>query len=156
MGERQDIKLPATLELKLQPGIKIGGTIRDEAGKPIAGANVELSMPITWPRAASRVFTLTEMKTDSAGRWQFDGAPSDTTHLSVRVKHPHYLPGAAQTTGRLDRSNEVRVLKQGLRVEGDVLDEKQNPIQGALAALGVDRFGAVILIRTVTKRDTSY
>jgi beta-lactamase regulating signal transducer with metallopeptidase domain/thiol-disulfide isomerase/thioredoxin len=142
MGDRQDIDLPSGLNLTLEEGIKIGGTIRDEAGQPVVAAEVELSMPITWPRSASHVFTLATLKTDADGRWQFDGAPIDAVNVSVRVRHADFMPGAAQAAGSLTSSDQVLVLKRGLTVEGVVVDDEQKPIKGALAALGADRFGS--------------
>jgi beta-lactamase regulating signal transducer with metallopeptidase domain/thiol-disulfide isomerase/thioredoxin len=139
MGDHENVELPATLDLRFQPGQLIGGIVRDETGQPVANGSVELSMPITWPRRPGYVFTVAEMKTDAAGRWKFDGAPADVSSLSLRAKRSGYMPASMSATRSMDN---VLTLKKGLQIEGEVVDRELKPIKGARAALGFDRFGS--------------
>jgi beta-lactamase regulating signal transducer with metallopeptidase domain/thiol-disulfide isomerase/thioredoxin len=138
-SDRNEVQLPETLELKFQPGNRIGGVARDEAGEPIAGASVELHMPVTWPKLQSYVFTMAELTTDESGRWEFDGAPPDAGSIGITVQHPNYL--LVRTRATLGADNAA-VLKQGLSIVGNVLDRNLQPVVAAKAALGVDRFGS--------------
>ena len=46
-GKLQPVDLPATEELRFEPGTTIGGIVNDAAGHPIAGAAVTISFPPT-------------------------------------------------------------------------------------------------------------
>lgn len=138
---RSDVKsvqLQQRLDLKLPRGLRIKGRVENESGIPIPAAEVELSMPVTWPGLAYYVFTAAELKTDEEGRWEWDGAPEDTGSMSIRVKHPDYIRGA---TAASRGSGNIVVLKSGLEVRGRVVDRDGNPVEGATAQLGLDRFG---------------
>ena len=137
-SERRAIDLPERLDLRFEEGGKIGGVVQDEGGKPIVGATIDLSMPITWPRLAHYVFRAGEMKTDENGRWEWDSAPKSKGNLSMTVTHPDYLRSGASTAAGMEN---VVVLRQGLRVTGRVLDSEGDPVEGAVAQLGLDRFG---------------
>jgi hypothetical protein len=137
--DRTEVELAPKLELKFQPGQTIGGTVRDEAGEPIAGARVEFTMPVTWPQLQSHVFTMATLQTDEAGRWQFDGAPADAASVSITVEHPDYLAARAQATASMDN---MAVMKQGPSVAGNVMDQNLEPVVGAKVLLGFSRFGS--------------
>ena len=46
-GDHQVIKFPEEKVIRLQPATTIGGVVQDAAGKPIAGAEVEITYPAT-------------------------------------------------------------------------------------------------------------
>jgi beta-lactamase regulating signal transducer with metallopeptidase domain/thiol-disulfide isomerase/thioredoxin/uncharacterized GH25 family protein len=139
IDDRRDIELPPLVELRFQPGQTIGGVVQDEAGKPLADASIEITMPIDWPKLRAHVFTAAELKTDRRGRWQWDGAPVDLGKVSIAVGHLGYMKAWHQ----VDKSkNMVVVLKQGLQVSGSVVDHDLKPVAGASVALGLDRFGS--------------
>jgi beta-lactamase regulating signal transducer with metallopeptidase domain/peroxiredoxin len=137
-SESTKIELPKTLELILTDGQLVGGQVVDADGKPIANVDVNISMPITWPQLDSWVFTAVELTTDEEGRWQWEGSPQDTQSLSVRAEHPDFMKGGLQVS--LGKEN-VLTLKQGLQVQGKILDASGKPIKGAAVRLGFDRFG---------------
>ena len=136
-SEQKKIELPARLELLFDEGTETGGIVVDESGKPIEGASVSLSMPITWPKLANYVFTPASFTTGQDGRWTWDSAPVDI-RISMRVSHPDYL--RAGESVKVTGENRV-VLKQGIFVRGTVLDPDGKPVEGAIAQLGFDRFG---------------
>ena len=137
-GDARPVELPARLDFKLASGFRIEGTVEGESGRPIAGASVDLTMPITWPRLASHVFTAAELTTDAEGRWMWDGAPEDPAIVSIRVTHSDYR--RAMISAARGEANNV-TLKQGLQVTGRVIDLEGKPISGATARLGFNRFG---------------
>ena len=136
-SDSSPIAMPRELNLQLVPGKTIHGIVKNEAGEPIEKATVEISMPITWPKLASYVFTAAELKTDAEGRWQWNGAPAAGSELSVRVSHRDYL----KSWGERGTEEQVTILKRGLIVTGIVTDSSGNPVRGATARLGFDRFG---------------
>lgn len=136
--EVKEVELPKSLMLQLADGLPISGRVEDEAGQPIAGAQVRLTMPITSPKRDSWVFTAAELTTDQEGRWKWDGAPKKAGSISVRVDHPDFMKGnlsASQGAGN------VAILKRGLQVQGRVVDSKGTPVSGAKVQLGFDHFG---------------
>lgn len=137
-SERRAIELQDIINLEFQHGQEIGGIVRDEQGEPIQGASVTVRMPVDWPKLDNWVFTASEQVTDGEGRWQWDGAPKDLGRASISIEHPYYLPGRATASPGLDT---VTVLEKGLQVTGRVVTTDGEPIAGAIARLGLDRFG---------------
>jgi peroxiredoxin len=139
------IELPDAIDISMAAGHPIGGVVKNEAGEPIAAAEVRLSMPITWPRDDNFYFTVATLATDNQGRWQFDGAPADQPNVHVNVRHPDYIPlGIA---GSLSNEN-VYVLKQGPTVRGDIVDEQGKPVGFARVLLGDSRFHSNRVVAT--------
>jgi beta-lactamase regulating signal transducer with metallopeptidase domain/thiol-disulfide isomerase/thioredoxin len=133
------IEMPERLDLQFAAGQTVGGVVQDENGAPIAGAHVEITMPLTWPELDNWVFNAAELTTDDAGRWTWPSAPPDFGTLGVRLKHPDFMDGygTASADGKA-----IAVLKRGLEVAGRVVDTEGKPIAGATARLGFDRFGS--------------
>jgi beta-lactamase regulating signal transducer with metallopeptidase domain/thiol-disulfide isomerase/thioredoxin/DNA-binding beta-propeller fold protein YncE len=138
-ADRSEVTLPARLDLRFHAGEQIGGVVHDEAGQPVPNVKMELTMPVTWPDLANHVFDIAELRTDEAGRWQFDRAPPDVASVHISVEHPDYINAGARPVRGI---NNILVLKQGLRVAGYIMDRDLKPIPGAKAALGFDRFGS--------------
>src|SRR5262249_20830911 len=74
-NDPRDVKLPPRVDLRFDPGITIGGPVKDAAGRPISGATVDLKLPVTWPAYERFFFSAMDLKTDEMGRWRWDGAP---------------------------------------------------------------------------------
>ncbi len=87
----REITPPAELKLQFEPAANIGGIVQDEAGKPIAKAKVQLSLPATSSENGNLVFTVATLITDAEGRWQCDTTPVDLQSLSLYITHPDYL-----------------------------------------------------------------
>ncbi|HVA46847.1 MAG TPA: carboxypeptidase regulatory-like domain-containing protein [Pirellulales bacterium] len=137
-GEQQKIEMPARIDLRFDEGTQIGGMVEDEKGRPIAGASLDVSMPVTWPKLANYMFTAATLNTDADGHWTWDDAPADIGAVGIRVEHADYLSG--YSTANRGLSN-VAVLKQGLQVAGQVVDRDGKAVAGAQARLGFSRFG---------------
>jgi beta-lactamase regulating signal transducer with metallopeptidase domain/peroxiredoxin len=138
-SELRAIELPEQLEMRFQPGVVVGGIVRDKLGQPIAGAKVAMRMPVTSPRLANYVFTAAELTTDKDGRWQWSSAPVDLASVGMSVEHSDYRPAG----GRIVKDGEsIVVLDQGISIKGRALDRDGKPIKFALARLGFDHFGS--------------
>jgi len=137
-SDHRAIALPRQLDLRFQRGSPIGGIVQDESAQPIAGAEVALTMPITWPLLANHVFTAASFKTDEKGRWHWPDAPADIAKVSIRASYPGYIRAGTRASKSMDN---LVVLKRGLQVTGRVLDAEGKPIAGALVRFGFDRFG---------------
>lgn len=131
------IQLPELQPVELETAVTIAGRIVDEQGQPIAGATVDISMPITWPKVNNYYFNLGTAVTDDDGQWKFENAPEDMSRSSIRVEHPEYLRNYVR--GSKDLSTTT--LKRGLTIAGRVLDAKGDPLAAARVRHGNDRFG---------------
>ncbi len=135
--DRRPIELPKAQEFRYEAGTTIGGIVKDEAGRPIAGAKLSIMAPVR--EKDNFHHSLGFPKTDAEGRWRLDEAPGILASVSVRVEHPDYRPGWAEASRDLDA---VAVLKKGLSVKGRVLDLEGRPIAGASAVIGHDVWGS--------------
>jgi protocatechuate 3,4-dioxygenase beta subunit len=136
-GDQNRIALPKELEIKLQPGFKVGGMVQDEKGLPIAGARVNLYMPSALPRSGYS-FSLATLTTDRMGQWSFDNAPKDLSNVNANITHAEYLsPDSNRITLG---TNNIHILKQGPSVRGSVVDEDGKPVTFARVLVGDSRY----------------
>ncbi len=135
-GKHKSLDLPERLDLAMSEGRSIGGRVEDEQEEPVAGAEVDLTMPVSWARGDDAIFSAAELKTDENGRWSWDAAPEDAGKVTIRVSHPDYRPGRISAS---PHSDNLVVLKRGLKVSGRVTDSEGNPVVGATALLGFGR-----------------
>lgn len=141
--------VPASFVLKLGSGIGIGGTVVDSGDNPIVDAKVQLSRFWTGGEEmnkrgeqsdfASRTFT-----TDSQGRWQAKGVPTDLLNrISVSASHPDYVSTRLTVSANAAEEAKLRegthriVLQQGLLVPGRVVDDQDKPISEARVWAGM-------------------
>lgn len=136
-GTSHPIEIPAEKELRLARGTTIGGIVRDEDGKPIAGASIEVSMPAIETNVPALSFGLDRLKTGADGRWQVDIAPPDLSNVSVTVRRDGYMQGGSMASRDLD--SEI-ALKKGFGLAGRVLDEEGRPIAGAVVIAGLSLY----------------
>jgi outer membrane lipoprotein-sorting protein len=99
--EQLDEDPPDAYTIKLTTGTLIGGVVKDEEGRPIVGAKVEVMM--AHDPAANRKRTcftawLAEgddaRTTDVEGRWTLDNVPAGDVKLTLKVSHPDYQSDA--------------------------------------------------------------
>ena len=129
----KSVQLPASKELRLQPGTVIGGIVKDEGDKPIAGATIIRSMPLTEWEGSWVEWRFNGPMTDEQGRWRMDDAPAKLADVHVEIVHPKYHTGGGPVSRNLD---SVFVLKKGYTVKGRVVDASSRPVRGAKAVIG--------------------
>jgi RNA polymerase sigma factor (sigma-70 family) len=140
---RAAVPVPREHTLRLEPASTIGGTIRDEQDQPIAGAEVRLAIPVSGnPKPGEPQVDLNNFRTqtDAEGRWKCDLVPARLELLSITVEHPDYVvehnpfsrrTESPQTFADLEAGRAMLVLKEGLTLEGRVIDRDGRPIAGA-------------------------
>ncbi len=147
---------PKSYTEELEPGLPIGGFVRDEDGKPIAGALVtaalaqgkrdvpDLDFPNGGDVRVGAAFPHLTVTTDTQGRWRCSILPADAdqgTRLWLFVKHPGYVSDTGLYSRRLSLKTAramtgALVMKTGLTVAGMVHDGKGRFVAGAKVTLG--------------------
>jgi uncharacterized GH25 family protein len=150
------LRLPAQYEMDLETGSPISGRIQGDAGQPIEGAQVEVS--IFGPRTSVASFSnhydifFHTAKSDAQGRWKLDRFPEALDGLSLRVTHPDYQAttdyGSSDYTmvtqqplGSLRDGTSVIVLKRGSLLSGQIFGADGKPLAGARLVMGKDIWG---------------
>ncbi|MCE5229069.1 M56 family metallopeptidase [bacterium] len=147
-SQRATDPVPAEYTFRLEKGITIGGVVKDEKGKPVEGASVEIFVQQTpyegrrdWPRGDDVV------KTDADGRWEFKRMSPTRSLNDVQVTHPDYASSEGYNIGnerlypQLRAGTAVVVMKKGVALDGLVVDAKTGrPIKAAKVMWMVDRF----------------
>lgn len=119
-------QIPSEITFKFPEGTTVGGIVKDESGKPIAGVKIEAQRAVDLEIDGLRVdgrpvkrpvlaLGLTEgvntvATTDSRGRWKLTGIPAKVEIL-LKVSHPDYVSDSEY--GGLQ--NEQSVTTQSLR-----------------------------------------
>ncbi|MEN6497446.1 MAG: carboxypeptidase regulatory-like domain-containing protein, partial [Thermoguttaceae bacterium] len=153
---------PAEFAFTFEQGRTIGGVVRDEQGKPIAGVQIDASIIISPKYAQSRIDVgLSPLTTDAQGRWHLDHVPQRIDEIWIRFVHPDYVTEGyprvvrGDEMQRIESRTAVTVMKRGVPVSGTVTDPAGRPVANALVALGKDRFGSGFLT-TRTDREGRY
>lgn len=117
------------IECTLSPTPIVTGIVRDEAGNPLAGVQVQA----TWSRSLSS-FTAEE-RSDASGMFEITGYPSLTERDTVVVFVARDLErNLAQALDIDERVGPLDLkLKPGVVVAGTVLDQEGKPVRGASA-----------------------
>jgi beta-lactamase regulating signal transducer with metallopeptidase domain len=121
-------RLPAVKVLRFVPGVAIGGVVKDETGKPVAGAKITVNASPTESEGSPHNLSLADIATDAQGRWRVDDAPTDLAGVIVSVQAARFLRVDGPPSRNLDA---VSVLKRGFTVKGRVLDTQGKPVAGA-------------------------
>ncbi len=127
--------LPPDFTFKLEPATSIGGIVQDEQGQPIPGVSV--SIGLGWSNmggATEEVYSFggDRVLTDANGRWRSDQVPADLSRVYVGFTHPDYFARTSQPPAeKLRDMTGVTVMKKGLVLEGIVLGDNDQPIEGA-------------------------
>ena len=148
------MKRSGEVTVRIRPRTTAGGRIVDKQGKPIAGAEVQVSSrPFDGPFRESghgepvwSGFYLDAAKTDADGRWRVEGVADDPQiPLSLRVSHGGYATGwsaerlkeeAGISAAMLLDETAVLSFDRSLAVEGRVTDPDGKPIDDAIVVCG--------------------
>ena len=115
------------LDLRLREGLSLSGAVQDPGGKPLAGIEVRLSMPVNnWPSALDRTLT------DAQGAFNFKGLPQgEDCSLYVNI------PLSSSSVG-------------GFTIVGSAVIPRTNPVPSS----GVSTGGYGLARATLTAKDT--
>ena len=136
-------KIPESYTLAMERGSTIGGSVRDEQGRPIEGARV---LPEIGISMGSEVVGA---RTDARGRWLSDALADSVgpgVKVELRVTHPdHVTLGQVITAEEARAQATVQVMKTGGSVSGTVLSPTGRPVAGATVVVmyrhGDGKFG---------------
>jgi RNA polymerase sigma factor (sigma-70 family) len=135
-----DQPVPASHTVALERGVAIGGGVRDEQGRPIAGAQIRLWTAFVRRPDVREQFPLRDSGfvaavTDEQGRWRSEALPASAAareRFSLSTIHPDYTSLQQEMTAEaLRTSAAVAVLKTGRTLSGTVLSPTGRPIEGA-------------------------
>ncbi len=132
--------LPERHVMKMPPTQTIGGVVEDEAGEPIADAQVRIQAHLEETGGVASVSR--SILTDQRGRWRIDEVPAEAEVVSLGFKHRDYISDT--WANRQIRGDELSSLhdrmhtatmKKGLAVSGRVLDDQGRPVSRAAVIL---------------------
>jgi len=126
--------MPSEYTMQLERGSTIAGVVVNEAGHPVAGAEIQFDGPGNDMSLAENIQfgPDTKTKTDASGHWSCNLIPQNLEELSLLVTHEDYtetklkVRPAAPDAGKL-----VITLPAGFSVSGLVQDSDAKPIEGA-------------------------
>ena len=114
------------------PRVRLGGTVVDEAGNPVANACIELMYP-----AASGMLASSVAGSDASGHWS-RLVPERPRRIDARIVHPEFVPTVVAGNDRipslesmLSGTSEI-VLHRGTKVTGTVVDPEGKPVPDVL------------------------
>ena len=125
----------AQLLVRLERGLCLRGTVRDEAGQPIAGAHLRATVEASGSSPESSSAT-----SDASGRFEICGM-SATAGCILEVHAPGFAIQARDDVAvHEDLPNSVEVvLERGRTIAGVVLDADGAPVHGAFLSLMSER-----------------
>ncbi len=140
--------IPTNLVAKMEKGVSIGGTVKNDNGEPVPGARVifsGISSAETDDRARSVIAPNYHVeRTDAEGHWHYGEAPRDFERLTFRVVHPDFFPTLFAAEGALGDTTikilpkadflagkAAMILGHGLELLGKVVDPNGKPIADA-------------------------
>jgi beta-lactamase regulating signal transducer with metallopeptidase domain len=128
-------------KFRLTPGIKIGGRVVDQTGKPVVGARVSAECPEDKSiDVGVNVFDRTT-RTSADGRWELSGAPADLQRLGLRLRHAADADDelsfavSAEQYANLKALEDVRALPSTPSLSGVVVDPSGKPVVDAMVLL---------------------
>jgi thiol-disulfide isomerase/thioredoxin/uncharacterized GH25 family protein len=146
--------VPQRFTFAIEKAQKIGGRVVDDAGKPIADANVIVSVSKKYAGSEQRVgISWKRVTTDAQGVWSLDGVPAEPTQVKLAVydlghlSSMHFETEPYTPLKNLFDSKAKHVLTSGTPVDVTVLKPDGAPAPGARVFVGrslhvVNKFAA--------------
>ena len=143
--------LPTDKTIRMKKGVVLRGTIVDDKGQPVEGADVDMSVPAT-ETIDDMHFGMHETTTKKDGRFVLDAVPETFQGMGISVNHPNFVT----TRFDLKAGDETYALNPGFQVAGRVVDKATGkPVAKANVQSGEDRFGTSYP-RTTTDENGEY
>ena len=158
---------PAEYTLRLDPVSSIGGKVVDDAGKPIAGANVEIYVNGTMENVGSLFvegpWTNRAVVTAADGTWHFDRIPLHADSIRVAAWDYQHLDGGYfflkpyTPVAALRDKTAIITLARGVPVTGTVVNPfSGNPVPHATISFGADPSASNKIPPITTKDDGTF
>jgi thiol-disulfide isomerase/thioredoxin len=155
-GIWQSGNIPGEITYRLTVGrATIQGVVLDQAGQPVAGAEVRFINYGTDNTSGDQVSLPAESgRTDAAGHWSIQGLPENYQDFGVTVTHPDFpqaqffadgpgkrgYQGNHVSTADFFSGKAVLKLSSGYKLSGTVRDEAGRPLTNAMVFAGFDRY----------------
>ncbi len=140
--------IPATYTLKMEHGTPIGGKVVDDAGAPIAGAGVVITLRNPTPadgNYAHERFDISyeDAKSGDDGTWTYAGAPAEFDSVELGAWDYHHASGDFYQFKKFSASQArdgsiALVIPRGVPIEGVVTGADDKPLAGASVNYGGD------------------
>jgi beta-lactamase regulating signal transducer with metallopeptidase domain len=146
-SEVTKVKVPAEYTFTLEKGTMLGGVVRDEAGRPITGAEVTVKGQRSFPDIPRWRSINDAVKTDVEGKWRSRRVPRDlkSFRFTIEVDHPDFMSlklfeREEYPVEELREGSAEAIMREGIVVEGIVADPSGKPVSGALVGRFVDAY----------------
>jgi hypothetical protein len=136
----QSTALSGPISFAMKRAGTVGGTIQDETGKPVAGAQISINFP---QKLTGAHIPLDELyaTSDAQGKWESDFVPTGTELLRITVTHPAYSwDGSQPSREELTGKSAVSRVQSVLALTGRVVGPDGHPVAGASVMRG-DQYG---------------
>jgi RNA polymerase sigma factor (sigma-70 family) len=118
--------MPGEYSLKLPTATGLAGVVKDEAGKPIAGANIEFDVPAGIDASQQENIEFgpdTAVRTDTNGHWFSSMIPTTLDRVSLHITGSNYAElDVSLRPDTADATNSVLTMAAGFDVTGVVTD----------------------------------
>ena len=132
---------PRGLKLTMPRGTKAGGAVLSEAGRPVAGTEVEIHrVDRTGVKDFTRII-FDSVITDSAGKWSSDRLPARLDGLIFQLANPGFKP-ATYAVAEAGSSNLVQQVEAGVLLAGQAVMTMQTRLY--LTGVVTDPKGAAL------------
>ena len=148
-GAQDNDPIPSDYTLRLEKGSSIGGTVVDDNGDPLVGAELHVSAAAEEHSFRQRPFVLDEVTfTDPDGAWRLNCMPEKIKDISVRIVHPSYINDGRYLFSGSEQISDLRastssiVMTKGIVIEGMIVDADGDPVVQAEVIMSYSgRFG---------------
>jgi RNA polymerase sigma factor (sigma-70 family) len=137
-----DEEFPARYTLAMAPVGPISGVVKDEQGRPVAGAKVSpgIFMNSDDPRNRAEFHLEDTAMTDAGGRWTCWNVPMgyDPARFSLQIQHADFQPFriyGGKVTEAIGPKGAA-ILSRGFAIAGRVVDREGHPVRGARVRRG--------------------
>jgi hypothetical protein len=141
--------IPSSYTFILQPSVRVGGIVQDDAGHPIAGAEVQIKCTLLASAGDVSIpeMPLVSVRSDNTGHWFSDDIPANPAKLRLRLMHPDFISDTGFASRRvpplhsLQDQTAVMVMDSGLTLRGDVIGSDGKPVPGVEVKLRESMLG---------------
>ena len=94
-----DGKFLRNVSVRLEPGVRIGGVVKDQEGQPVEKAKVAITRVTPGATGKGEPLRYDESTTDKRGRWSTHEVPEALEHLRFQITHKDFRPMQEEFSG---------------------------------------------------------